>query len=123
MRPVQLILIVMLIGILFLYFNRLRSGLVDRIVVALFVFAGIILAAVPDVTMKIAAFVGVGRGADLFMYLALVGLGFFLLVLYSKLRDIESTISELARSVAIETAREPGPAADTRPSEPSPKKE
>ncbi len=123
MRPVQLILIVMLIGILFLYFNRLRSGLVDRIVVALFVFAGIILAAVPDMTMKIAALVGVGRGADLFMYLALVGLGFFVLVLYSKLRDIESTISELARSVAIDTAREPGAAVDTRASETSPEKE
>lgn len=123
MRPVQLILIVMLIAILFLYFNRLRSGLVDRIVVALFVFVGIILAAVPDMTMKIAALVGVGRGADLFMYLALVGLGFFVLVLYSKLRDIESTISELARSVAIDTAREPGGAADPHPSEPSPGKE
>ncbi|MCZ6766936.1 MAG: DUF2304 domain-containing protein [bacterium] len=123
MRPVQLILIVMLIGILFLYFNRLRSGLVDRVVVALFVVVGITLAAIPDVTMKIAAFVGVGRGADLFMYLALVGIGFFLLVLYSKLRDIESTISELARSVAIDTAHEPGRAADPRPSEPFPKKE
>jgi len=111
----------MLIGILFLYFSRLRSGLLDRVVVAVFVLVGIVLAAVPDMTMKIAAFVGVGRGADLFMYLALVGLGFFLLVLFSKLRDIESTISELARTVAIDTARQPG-SSDARPSKP-PEKE
>jgi len=108
MRPVQLILIVMLIMVIFLYFNRLRSGILDRVLVVAFAVAGMVMAALPDVTMKMAAAVGVGRGADLFMYLALVGFGFFGLVLFSKIRSLEGTITDLARSVAVNNARTPG---------------
>lgn len=107
MRPVQLILIVLVVSMLLLYFNRLRSGILDRVVVLLFAAAGIVMVAIPDLTMKIADLVGVGRGADLFMYLSLLGLGFFGLVLYSKLRHIESTLSDLARNVAVNTAHRP----------------
>ena len=106
-RPVQLILIVMLIVGVFIYFSRLRSGLMDRLVVLLFVVAGIIMAALPDLTTKMASLVGVGRGADLFTYLALVGLAFLGLVLYSRLRDLEATITDLARATAIKNARKP----------------
>lgn len=108
MRAIQIILIVLLLLVIVLYFRRLRSGLVDRVVVFLFALAGMVMVAVPGVTIKLANLVGVGRGADLFMYLALVGLGFFSLVLYSKLRDLETTIAQLARSVAIQTAHRPG---------------
>ena len=107
MRPVQLILIVMLIMVIFLYFNRLRSGILDRVLVVAFAVTGMVMAALPDVTMKMAALVGVGRGADLFMYIALVGFGFFGLVLFSKLRSLESTITDLARTVAVRDARTP----------------
>jgi len=106
-RPVQLILIVMLIAAVFLYFSRLRSGLMDRLVVLLFAIVGIFMAALPDVTTRIASLVGVGRGADLFMYLALVGLAFLGLVLYSRIRDLEATITDLARATALNTARTP----------------
>ena len=107
MRPVQFILILMLITVVFLYFSRLRSGLVDRLAVLTFGAVGIIMAIFPDLTMKIAAMVGVGRGADLFIYLALVGLVFFCLVLYSKLRDVESSIAKVVREFAIDQAHLP----------------
>lgn len=105
MRPVQFILIVLLLGGVWVYFSRLRSGLLDRLVVLLFALAGVVLAAVPDLSMRMAAWVGVGRGADLFMYFALLGLGFFCLVLYSKLRDLETALAEVVRSLAVETSR------------------
>jgi hypothetical protein len=114
-RPIQLILIVLVISVLVLYFNRLRSGILDRVVILLFAIAGIIMAAVPDVTMKLAALVGVGRGADLFMYLALVGVAFFGLVIYSKLRELESTVADLARTIAVRTPHRP--ASGTSPEE------
>lgn len=107
MRPVQLILIVLVVGMLFLYFSRLRSGILDRVVVLLFAAAGIVMVAMPDLTMTLAEAVGVGRGADLFMYLSLLGLGFFGLVLYSKLRHMEATLSDLARNIAVNTAHRP----------------
>lgn len=121
MRPVQFILIVLVILVIVLYFSRLRSGLLDRVVVVLFAALGITMAAVPDLTMKMAHAVGVGRGADLFMYLSLVGFGFFGLVLYSKLRDLEASITHLARNVAIQTASRPQDgSADAATAQPSP---
>jgi len=107
MRPVQLILIVLLIGVSFLYFNRLRSGILDRVAVLAFAAIGIVMAAFPALTTKLAAAVGVGRGVDLFLYLSLVGFAFFGLVLYSKLRDMEARMTDLARNVAVQTAKHP----------------
>ncbi|MCH7549788.1 MAG: DUF2304 domain-containing protein, partial [Candidatus Krumholzibacteriota bacterium] len=72
MRPVQLILIAMIIGVIYLYFSRLRSGILDRVAVLGFAIIGIVMAAFPDLTHKLAAAVGVGRGVDLFIYLSLV---------------------------------------------------
>lgn len=107
MRPVQLILALLVLGMLALYFNRLRSGIMDRVVVLAFGLLGLIMVAIPDATTRVANWVGVGRGSDLFIYLALVGFAFIFLLLYSKIRDLESTITRLTRTVAINNARDP----------------
>ena len=107
MRPVQFILVLLVAGVTFFYFNRMRSSAADRFVVIVFGALGIFLAIFPDVTSKLADVVGVGRGADLFIYLSLVGIGFFGLLLYSKLRDLESTLADLARNISIQKARPP----------------
>jgi hypothetical protein len=117
-RPVQLILIVLLIALIYLYFSRLRSGILDRVAVLAFALGGMVMVAFPDVTMKMAGAVGVGRGADLFTYLSLVGFAFFGLVLYSKIRDLEATITDLSRVIALQTAsRRPNAVDSTGPSE------
>lgn len=107
MRPVQFILMLLVIGMLALYFSRLRSGVLDRVVVLAFGILGLVMVAVPDMTTRVANFVGVGRGADLFIYLALLGIGFACLLLYSKLRELEASITNLSRTVAIDRARGP----------------
>ncbi|UCH84372.1 MAG: DUF2304 domain-containing protein [Candidatus Latescibacterota bacterium] len=107
MRPVQFILIVLLLFVIYVYFSRLRSGLLDRLIVLLFAAVGIVMTVVPDLTTRIANFVGVGRGVDLFFYLTLLGLAFMCLLLYSKIRDLEATITDLARAVAIKKAKPP----------------
>lgn len=112
MRAIQPILILLLFVGIILYFSRLRSGIFDRVLVVFFVFAGMVMVIFPDLTMKLAEVAGVGRGADLFMYLALVGIGFVGLVLFSKIRNLEATISDLARTVAIQTAHTPDESAD-----------
>jgi hypothetical protein len=107
MRPVQFILIVLLLIVIYVYFSRLRSGLLDRLAVLLFAAVGIVMTVVPDLTTRIANLIGVGRGVDLFFYLSILGLAFMCLLLYSKIRDLESTITDLTRAVAIKKANPP----------------
>ena len=105
MRPVQFLLILLLAGVVILYFRRLRSGLLDRVVVFLFGLLGIAMVAAPDWTNTVAHVVGVGRGVDLFFYLAILGFAFAALILYSKIRDLEASITTLVRQLAIERAQ------------------
>lgn len=107
MRPVQFVLILMLIGVLVLYFNRLRSGVLDRLVVLVLGALGIVMVVAPDWTNAVAHAVGVGRGVDLFFYLAIVGFAFGLLILYSKIRELEASITQLVRTLALERAEAP----------------
>jgi hypothetical protein len=111
MRPVQFILIVLLGFGTYLYFNRLRSGLLDRLMVLLFAILGAAMTIAPDFTTRVANLVGVGRGVDLFFYLSILGLAFMCLLLYSRIRQLESSITELARALAVKKANDPdGPA-------------
>lgn len=115
MRPVQFILVVLLLVVMYVYFNRLRSGLLDRLIVLAFAGLGIVMTVLPDLTTGLANLVGVGRGADLFFYLAIVGLGFMCLLLYSRIRDLESSITELTRAVAVKKANTPKGAEESHP--------
>lgn len=107
MRPVQFILIVLLGLGTYLYFNRLRSGILDRMMVLLFAVLGALMTIVPDFTTRVANLVGVGRGVDLFFYLSILGLAFMCLLLYSRIRQLESSITELARALAVKKANDP----------------
>lgn len=107
MKPIQPILLLFLAAGAVLYFVRLRKKTLDRIIVLLFILAGAALVAVPDLSSAIAQSVGVGRGADLVLYLGLLGLSFVCLLLYVRLRDMEASLSELVRSIALENARIP----------------
>lgn len=109
MRPVQYLLIILVGGVLVLYFRRLRTGVVDRLVVLVFALLGAAMIIAPDWTMTVANALGVGRGVDLFFYLAILGFAFAGLVLYSKLRDIDENLTRLVRTIAIERAEKSDP--------------
>jgi len=115
MRPVQLILIVLLLLVNYVYFSRLRSGLFDRLIILCLAALGIVMTVVPDFTTKIANLVGVGRGVDLFFYLAILGLAFMWLLLYSKIRDLQTSITSLTRALAIKKADAPDDPEDANP--------
>lgn len=107
MRPVQFILIVLLIAGTYAYFSRLRTGVLDRLIVLFFAALGIVMTVVPDFTTTVANAVGVGRGVDLFFYLAILGLAFVCLLLYSRVRELQESITELTRALAIKRAATP----------------
>jgi hypothetical protein len=106
MKPIQAILVLLLLGIAGLYFNRLRKKTLDRLIILLFIALGIILVLAPDLTTTIANLLGVGRGADLITYLGLLTLSFFCLLLYARTRELEASLTELVRSIALNQAQE-----------------
>ena len=108
MKLVQPILLILLASALIFYFARLRSSLLDRAIVLVVFAAGGVFVAFPDTTQTLAELVSVGRGVDLVFYLSIFGLGFYCLVLFSKIRRLEADMTDLARAVAIRDAQEPG---------------
>ena len=107
MRPVQFILIVLLLAGAYTYFSRLRTGVLDRLIVLFLAAMGIAMTVVPDFTTTVANAVGVGRGVDLFFYLAILGLAFVCLLLYSRIRELQESVTELTRALAIKRADPP----------------
>ena len=107
MTPIQLLLIVVVAVIAFLYFNRLRTRLWDRAIFFMLAVVGVTMVARPDWANAVANFVGVGRGADLLVYLGFSGLVFLWLGLYSRQREMDVRLTELARRLAILQAEKP----------------
>jgi small membrane protein len=107
MKPIQFILVLFMLIIAGAYFFRLRKKTYDRLIVIFFIVAGVILVMVPDLSAEIARLVGVGRGVDLVLYLGLLGISFVCLLLYSKIRELEATLTDLVRSIAITEANHP----------------
>jgi hypothetical protein len=67
--------------------------------------AGIVVL-LPQTADMLARFAGVGRGADMIMYLALVLLFYLLFRLYAKLEGVEREISVLVRKIALASSKE-----------------
>jgi len=59
----------------------------------------------PDLTTWIAKLLGIGRGADLLIYLLALAFLFLVFYLYQRFQRIESALTELARHIAIAEAR------------------
>jgi hypothetical protein len=105
MTPIQLILTGFLFAFLAVCFGRIRSRLLPRIVLLASALFGLLLILMPDVSSHLAHAAGVGRGVDLVLYCGLSSLGFISILLYSRCRNLESRLTELARAIAILDAR------------------
>lgn len=107
MKPIQLILVPLIVILVSFYLRRIRTRVLDQIIVLCIGIVGIVLVVVPDWANTLAHFFGVGRGADLLIYLGLVGISYLLIMLYSKLRQTERRITELTRDAAMKHAQMP----------------
>ena len=58
----------------------------------------------PESTNQLAHALGIGRGADLLLYLTVVAFVFVSLNVYLKFRDLEHTMAQVARAVSILSA-------------------
>ncbi len=101
MKLIQIILLTGLLAILVSYFRWFRTAAFDKLLIALILLTGIVFVISPELTNTIAHKLGVGRGADLLFYLAIVGFGYALLLLYSKMRAIEKKLTEIIRTQSL----------------------
>lgn len=104
-----LLIMLLLLGVV-VYLRVFRSRLVDRIVVSAILVAALGLISFPDAANDLAHLVGVGRGADLLFYLTIPGLGFVVLLLFSRVRELDERLTKLTRDLALRSPHLPGDA-------------
>lgn len=103
---IQVVLTICIALIAIYMYMRLRSTLLDIILIGLFFVAGIFFTLFPETTNDIARFVGVSKGANLLLYSAILFLFFLILKLYSRLRKVEQKFTEFVRNKSLEEAEE-----------------
>lgn len=84
----------------FIFLKRNRLPLHIMTVFALLI-AGAVAVVFPQLTDEVANFVGVGRGADLVTYIAIVSVMFVLVHYYTKFVDLQAKVTQLTRELAI----------------------
>ena len=106
---IQAILIVVILLTL-LYAIRKRSSTrfeaSEKILFLIFVIVSVMAVIEPNALTRIAKLVGVGRGADLLLYLLILAFIFVVLNIYLKFKELEQKITELARRIALNEAVE-----------------
>ena len=107
MSLIQVILVLSALFSLLIYLVYFRSLLRDRLLVLVIVMVAIVAIMFPNLTTVVANTLGVGRGADLLIYIIAMGGVFALLLISNRLVTIEKTITELVRQTAISNAQEP----------------
>ncbi len=60
----------------------------------------------PQITQYAAEAIGIGRGADLVLYLSMLGVYYFMYHSIVKVKQLEQKITKLGRQVAIDNAKD-----------------
>ena len=101
MTLIQLFLLFFFFTAFLLYWKVFQNRFLNRLVL-LVAFAGILFLVIkPEVSTTIANWLGVGRGTDLVLYLGIVVMIFVLLMMYSKIKKLEETITTIVRTNAL----------------------
>lgn len=116
----MIIRILLLLGLgatgwlIFLRRNRLPVHILTVFVI---LAAGAVAVVFPLAADEVAHFVGVGRGADLVMYTAVVAVMFVLLHYYTRFVELQTQVTQLTRELAILRAEVDRAAPPTNPQE------
>jgi hypothetical protein len=104
---IQILLIAATLGLVALLLRRrgtARTRAWKRLIMVSLAVAAVVSILYPDLTTRVANFLGVGRGTDLLLYV-LVAVFFYVVVgFYLKFRDVERQVTVLARRLAIDEA-------------------
>ena len=116
---IRLLLLIGLAATGWLIFLRRNRLPIHIMTVFLLIAAAAVAIVFPDITQDAADVVGVGRGADLVLYLSIVAVLFVLLHYYTKFVELQRQLTAMVREVAIlKTEVERATAAAAPPSVP-----
>lgn len=105
----QYVLIIWMIVFLFYGIRELKiSPLLAFFIIFLSVI-GLVFSIFPDKLQNIAKFVGIGRGTDLLSYVFILFSFLVMVNLHLRGRALKDTITQLARALAIHSARTQSP--------------
>lgn len=82
-------------------FRRRNRLPLHIMLVFLLLAAGAVAVVFPMLTTDVANFLGVGRGADLITYIAIVTVMFVLVHYYTKFVELQQQVTDLTRELAI----------------------
>jgi len=103
MQIFRITAILTLVFILASYLQRFRRPALDKIFISLLLLTGILFIIYPELTTRLAHFLGIGRGADLIFYLAILGFGYLSVILYAKIKRLEDQLIALIRKQALDS--------------------
>ena len=108
---VQLSQILLILALLFflLYVFRLRTVRLERIIYFTLTVGGAIFILYPDLSTHLANYIGVGRGADLILYIFIIFSLFHQVNIASRFKNIEHQMTAVVRRVALADARRARP--------------
>jgi hypothetical protein len=107
MDPVQYILLLIILSFLLKTANNLRKNKIhfaDFLLWLLFWGVVSLIVIFPYGTQVVADVIGVGRGADLIVYIGMLGVYYFLYLMLVKIKSLDHKITLLGRSIALDKA-------------------
>ena len=104
MTLIQIILFIAVFLLLLIYIRFFKNQILQRMFFILIFASGIVAVALPEMTNKVANFVGVGRGADLLLYLMVVIFYFTFIIIYRKIEDIKERQTDIIRQITLQNA-------------------
>lgn len=102
---IQLLLVAFVAFALLGTVSRFRRGNLTALQLLIWSFLWVavgVVAVRPETTSILARYVGVGRGADLIVYLALLGIFYLQFRMFAKLETLEREITNIVRQDAID---------------------
>jgi hypothetical protein len=81
--------------------HTLRVAAGKKLAFFAFIILNVYAVVRPDDLSTVANLIGVGRGADLLLYLLVVGVVFIAMNFYLKVRQLERALTDLAREMAV----------------------
>jgi hypothetical protein len=105
---IKILLIAGTLGLLVLLLHNraaARTRAWKRLILLALAAAAIVSVLNPALTTRVANLVGVGRGADLLLYVLTAVFLYVVVGFYLKFRDVERQVTVLARRLALDEAR------------------
>lgn len=119
LTPIQVLLSALLLVVAVASLRLFRNRLLYRLFFIAIVFTGILFVAVPILPVYLATMLGVGRGVDLVFYLLFTGFLLLVAVLYRRLLQHDTILTQIIRQNAINNHRAPATTAKRKDKLPS----